>query len=258
MFRALGPRSIPIPTPLLSMVSQTNDGAGDAVGVRGPAITRSTGHRASPGKQAAPLSPLDLPLSVSPPPYTDLASTDPFSRVYGEAARSPLSWVRHEADVQFDIISSSAQREEEEGEGEEEEVELEPENAGGKGKERGELDFFGTVETGLPDILDDTLDDKDFEYAIQLQIEELQKVAHEFEDEKMARRLAVESGVEEDPTPRYNLRSRGGVESVVQEDPSPRYNLRPRPSRTGTVPNTIPGPSSRAAAPTRNSINKKT
>jgi hypothetical protein len=256
MFRALGPRGISIPTPMLPMVSQTND-VGDAVGVRGPAIT---GGIASPSKQAVPLSPLDLPLSVSPPPYTDLASTDPNSRAYRDAL-APLSWIRHEADVQFNIISS-AQREQEEAE--EEEAELE---AGGKGKGRDgvdELDYYsGTVAPVLlPDILDDTLDDKDFEYAIQLQIEELQRVAHEFEDEKMARRLAGESvAMQEDhPSPRYNLRSRPGVESVVamQEDPSPRYNLRPRPSRAGTVSNATAGPSSRSATTTRNSIKKKT
>ena len=246
MFRALGPRGI-IPA-LLPMMSQTNDGAGDPVGVRGPAITR----RPSPNKQPVPLSPLDLPLSVSPPPYTDVASPDPFSKVYREAI-PPSSWIRPD---QFNIISS-AQREEEAA------VEFEPfpaENAGGKGKGRDgvdglEFEVSGAVETVFPDILDDTLDDKDFEYAIQLQIEEFQRVAHEFEDEKMARRLAGESVVQEDPSPRYNLRSRT-IESVVQEDPSssaPRYNLRPRP---GTIQNATAGPSSRSST-TRNSIKKK-
>ena len=257
MFRALGPRGVSIPLRMLPMASQTND-AGDAVGVGGPAITRGI---ASPGKQAVPLSPLDLPLSVSPPPYADLASTDPYSRAYRETL-APLSWIRHEADVQFNIISS-APREAEEAKVEEDTLE-----AGGKGKERDGVDELGynsgsvVAPALLPDILDDTLDDKDFEYAIQLQIEELQRVAHEFEDEKMARQLAGESvAVQEDQaSPRYNLRSRAGIESVAMpEEPSPRYNLRPRPSRAGTVSNATAGPSSRSSATTtRNSIKKKT
>lgn len=212
---AVVPQGIPIrKTPLQPMVSETSDGAGfnfdgDPVGVRG--TTTITRTRASPGKQVVPLSPLNLPLLISPPPYTDFASArqSPFLGVYLFLSSIVyhfifpfLSWTQHEVDVRINI--SSAHRD----------YELQPlsdEDAGGKGKGRSELnelDFAGSVPV-VPDILD-TLNEKDFEYAIQLQIEELQRVTHEFEDEKMARRLAGESVIQEpsSSTPRYNLRPR--------------------------------------------------
>ncbi|KAF8339235.1 hypothetical protein F5887DRAFT_981487, partial [Amanita rubescens] len=220
---AFSSQAIPVPRPLLGpMVPETNDGgAGFNFDNGNPSrdtspITRAK-HGAgttNPSKQVVvPLSPLDLSLSLSPPPYTDFASPNPFS---GVVVPPPLSWNRNEADVEFDLNLSP--------------LPTTP-NAGGKGKGRADsddtLDDFGLLGSFsavpgksaayVPDILD-ALDEKDFEYAIQLQIEELQRVTAEFEDEKMARKLG------------------GGGETVQDPSPStPRYNLRPRPSRSGTA-----------------------
>lgn len=210
--------------PLGPMVSETNDGAGFNFDAGGPSgktrettITRAkhgaATSPANPSKQV-PLSPLDLSLSLSPPPYAagDFASPNPFS---GVVIPPPLSWNRN-ADEGFDLN-------------------LSPLPTANKGKGRADpddLDDFvfnesfpavpGKSAAYVPDILDAS-DEKDFEYAIQLQIEELQRVAAEFEDEKMARKL-------------------GGGETVQDPSPStPRYNLRPRPSRTAsTVSNARP------------------
>ena len=206
------------------MVSETKDGAGfnfetgnPSGNTRDAAIITRAKHGAAttnPSKQVVvPLSPLDLSLSLSPPPYaaTDFASPNTFS---GVVVPPPLSWNRNEADVEYDLNLSP----------------LPTPNPGGKGKGRADPDdsddfgSFGSFSAvpgkstaHVPDILD-ALDEKDFEYAIQLQIEELQRVATEFEDEKMARKLGGGEPVQEDPSPS-----------------TPRYNLRPRPARTGTA-----------------------
>ncbi|KAK2461384.1 hypothetical protein APHAL10511_006608 [Amanita phalloides] len=80
----------------------------------------------------------------------------------------------------------------------------------------------------IPDIID-VGDDRDFEYAIQLQIQEIQRITAEYEDGQMARHLMM--GVD-DP-------------SSSTTTATPRYNLRPKPHRTGIVSNAAAGPSSR-------------